>query len=361
MGFVLSIKIKRQDAQIIFNSALSLAKGSSTLPVEWTSHARAVFDLDAKTWTPALCTLLLAKATDERVDALSIKLEESNPRSYNFRSLGHDVVVPAAVEHRFSIRTTGREPLNNQPFFRYDRIDKIDRVRRMSDLSYFLEVARSADRLSAREAKLALAAFLRTALEISAKVRSVRVKTRGLTAMGLRVAVSDFLRYDAADRPPRLQAFAAACLDLMFDDVRTRRINDPSRDLPGDVHAMADAEVLLAMEVRGKRVSQSDLISFALRCAELNIHRAVMFVDAPQQPSLALKNLSKEPGLQDVQVEVFEWSAALLNPVLLWSSRPHEKTINGFAEAMLDRLREIEVPPATLEEWTRAVAIARGE
>ena len=355
------IKIDYAVAEQVLLESLSLARVGSSLPVEWVSHTKTVFGLKSKTWTPALATLLLVKATYEQADALSIKVDPDNDNSYSLRSLGHNVIVPAALTHNFSIRNTGREPLNNQPFFRYDRIDKIDRVRNSDDLSYFLDIAKSANALSADEAKYALAAFLKVGLEVSAKAQKVKVRTDGLTPVGVRVAAEDFLRYDATDRPQRLQAFAAACLDLLFDEVKTRRINDPSRDFPGDVHALNGSRVVLAMEVRGKAVSQADFSGFALSCAEAHLHRAVMFVDAPQQPELDARSVSREAGLEQVQVEKFECAADLLLSTLLWAHLPQEKAIQTFSQRLLARLREIEASIPTLEEWTRAVAVAQAK
>lgn len=75
-----------------------------------------------------LGTALLAKATDRRVDALSIKAGRSH-RGYSARELAKDVLVPAAMRHGVDLRTTGVEPLNNQPFFRYDRVSREMAVR----------------------------------------------------------------------------------------------------------------------------------------------------------------------------------------------------------------------------------------
>ncbi|MFT4188051.1 MAG: restriction endonuclease, SacI family [Aeromicrobium sp.] len=352
------VKIDYVVAEQVLLEALAVAQAGFPLPVEWVSHARTVFALEHKTWTPAFATLLLAKATDERVDALSIKAEVGNPNAYSLRGLGHKVVVPAALEHDFSIRNTGREPLNNQPFFRYDRIDKIDRVRHADDFNHFLDIAKRADKLSSDEAKLALASFLKVALEVNAKAQKIKVEAGGLTSVGARVAVADFLRYDADDRPQRLQAFAAACLDLLFDEVKTRRINDPSRDVPGDVHAFNDSKVVLAVEVRGKAVSRIDLSSFARSCAEAGLQRAVMFVDAPQQPALDMRSIAREAGLEDIQVETFESASDLLFSTSLWSRLPLNKAIQMFSQGLLARLREIEVAVPTLEEWARAIAVA---
>ena len=354
------ISLDYQVAQKILLEALALAKSDARLPVEWRSHARAVFELEAKTWTPAFATLLLAKATDGNIDTMSLKAEDSNPNAYSARGLCHKILVPAAVEHGFSIRNTGREPLNNQPFFRYDRIDKIDRVRKPADREYFFDFAEQANKLTRSEALQALAAFLREALAVTAAARSIVVKTSGLTADGARIAVSDFLRFDAPDRPHRLQAFAAACLDLLYEEVKTRRINDPSRDFPGDVHAVLGKKVAVAMEVRGKAVTPSDLTTFAKACEAAAVSRAIMFVDAPRQIDLSLHVAVNNHFIPTTQVVAFTSAAHLLADAFLWARLPLETAIESFSSAFLIRLREIEVSVPTLKEWSRAVAIAQG-
>ncbi|MCS6560292.1 restriction endonuclease, SacI family [Curtobacterium poinsettiae] len=353
------ISIDYQAADQILLDALDLAQSDAKFPVVWKSHARAVFDLEAKTWTPAFGTILLAKAIDDRIDTMSLKFDESNAFSYSARGLCHTVLVPAAKRYGFSIRNTGREPLNNQPFFRYDRIDRIDRVRRPADREYFLDVAEQASALTRTGALQALAAFLREALQVAASSRSVRVKAAGLTMNGARVAVEDFLRHNAQDRPQRLQAFAAACLDLLFEEVKTRRLNDPSRDLPGDVHAVAHETVILALEVRGKTVSVDDLGGFADDCEAAGVSRAIMFVDAPQQIDLAVHVMINNQRRSAVQVEAYGSAAQLLGACSLWSQLPLGSAIEHFAERFLARLREIEVPTDTLKEWERAVAVAQ--
>src|SRR5690554_4576247 len=99
---MMPIKIDKQQAAGILREALAVAKSDAHLPITWTSYTRTVFALDAMTWTPALATLLLAKATNGDVDTLSLKNDKTNPHSYSARGLCHDVIVPAAVEHHFS-------------------------------------------------------------------------------------------------------------------------------------------------------------------------------------------------------------------------------------------------------------------
>lgn len=346
-------------AQTVLLDALAIAKSGSSLPVEWISHSRSIFALTAKTWTPAFATMLLAKATDASLDAMSLKVEPGASGAYSARNLCHKVIVPAASEHQFSIRNTGREPMNNQPFFRYSRVDGLERVRDPRDRDFFVDVSRQVNLLDSNEALSALAAFLKVALEVASQVRNVRVRVDGLTQDGARVASVDYLRADTRDRPQRLQAFGAACLSLVFPDVVTRRINDPSRDFPGDVHVRDDDFIALAMEVRGKPITHSDLANFVREVSAADIRRAIMFVDSSAQTLLNIGHETKDAARNGVQLAVYVSVTELLGDTFLWSNVPGGKIAEQFSQQMLAKLREIEVSVTSLEEWARAVAIAQ--
>jgi hypothetical protein len=120
------IRISQLAARQRLEEAFGWASSDRSVPPFWTAFARQTFQMASKTYTPALGTVLLARATDDRIDPLSIKAEYGR-NTYSLRTLGHEVLVPAARELGFSIRNTGREPLNNQPFFRYDHMSVIDR------------------------------------------------------------------------------------------------------------------------------------------------------------------------------------------------------------------------------------------
>ncbi|PCN48052.1 hypothetical protein Csp2054_09265 [Curtobacterium sp. 'Ferrero'] len=351
----MSIAMPVDKAKEVLAVALQLATDASVLPIEWISHTRAVFRFTAATYTPALGTLLLAKAIDAEVDSLSIKAEGN--RGYSMRGLAHGVLVPAARVEGFSIRTKGREPINNQPFFRYERIDEIDRVRHPKDFAYFLSIAKSANSLDGSSALHAFAAFLSVAKEEADRVHSVVLRAQGLNIDALRVASSDYLRANARDRPRRLQAFAAACLELVHSDIRTRPLHDPSRDVPGDVHVVAGGEIVTALEARGKEVTESDLVAFAHSCAAHRIGRAIVLVDTGSDGwDPAILNSSKVDVL--AQLRVYGGILDFLNDAISWSHLPYHKATELFTRRYAARLEEIGVGVEGQEEWARAVAVA---
>src|SRR5690606_17545411 len=68
-------------------------------------------------------TAMLAKSMDADADLYAIKPAHAsdNKNSYSARTLCHSVLVPLAAELGIHLGVTGREPLNNQPYFRMTR------------------------------------------------------------------------------------------------------------------------------------------------------------------------------------------------------------------------------------------------
>jgi SacI restriction endonuclease len=223
----------------------------------------------------------------------------------------------------------------------------------------FVDIAEQANKLTSTDAVEALAAFLREALAKAAETRNISARSGGLSPDGARVAVEEFIRYDAVDRPQRLQAFAAACFGLVYDEVKTRRLNDPSRDVPGDVQVLSGGTTVIAVEVRGKPVTAAELGTFVAACRDAGLSRAIMFVDAPKQTDLTSHASVLGKVQPAVHAAVFGSVSQLLADSILWSPLPLDEAVQKFTSSFLARLVEIEATTQTLQEWSRTVAVAR--
>jgi hypothetical protein len=86
----------------------------------------------SKTHIAFLGTAMLAKAVDQQADLFAVKPEhaQGNANAFSARSLAEKVLVPVAAEFGVSLGVTGREPLNNQPYFRMTRLDDGTPVRK---------------------------------------------------------------------------------------------------------------------------------------------------------------------------------------------------------------------------------------
>ncbi|MFC4034057.1 restriction endonuclease, SacI family [Streptomyces polygonati] len=140
-----------------------------SLPYEWSELARILRSEEApRTYTPALGAALLARSCDATVDPLSIK-ENYSERSFSLRLVAHHALVPMATKVKLDLNSAGREPLNNQPFFRYSHYSEIERLSSRAK-PYFDILKQHLAKLefyTTHEARLALTAFLRVCAEAS--------------------------------------------------------------------------------------------------------------------------------------------------------------------------------------------------
>lgn len=119
----------------------------------------------SKTHIAFLGTEMLAKAMDRRVDLFAIKPDHApgNPNAFSARTLCHTVLVPLSAELGISIGVTGREPLNNQPYFRMTRLGDDTPVHAggRAAFTFMVELVKELQKLKTEdEARAALRAFI---------------------------------------------------------------------------------------------------------------------------------------------------------------------------------------------------------
>jgi hypothetical protein len=349
-----AIKIDQAVARQRLQEAFEWASSGRPVPEVWTEFAQQTFQMASKTYTPALGTVLLARTTDARVDPLSIKAEYGSD-TYSLRTLGHGVLVPAARTLGFSIRNTGREPLNNQPFFRYDHMTAIDRVRDKPGHVLFMDGVKQIQALNRDDALAALAAFLRVAIAASTQLNHYAVTEGSLSVTGVVTGAEMFLG-DNLDRPKRTQALVAAAFDVSHEDVRSRKLNDPSRDYPGDIQAFDGINPILAVEVRAKSVPSTEVEGFVDACRLANIDRAFMVVLWPAHQVLPAPTLRQKALTErGVLLTIIEKVEDLLLDVFGWCDLDLADALRIFSAAVLDRLKEIEVPDESLARWVTLI------
>ncbi len=331
-------------------AALELATSNAPLPDEWLERTARVGLSNSLTFTPMLGTALLAKATDDHVSALALK-EGAAHNAYSARGIGHEVLVPFAQRHKINLRTTGAEPLNNQPFFRYEVVDRDMKVKAGSqqDLYYLVECLERADFLRAEEALLALAAFLRVRV-LDAATELVGLDLPGTIPLDALFAATQAFVVRDAEEGRRGQAFAAAALDLVFETVKTRRVHDPSRNWPGDVGVYDRfGNLMLSVEVRQKLVTDQDVSQFSRRLASADIRRGAIFALAVGQG--ALPHPSDPSERSSLHLEVIVGVEHVLRTCVLMSRYPMDELLEQFPRQILRRLYELECRSATLDQW----------
>ena len=106
-----AITPSRQVARIVLERAFARAVSDDVVPAVWVERTAQLGRSPSGTYVAALGTALLAKATDRRADALSIKAR-SGPNGYSMRGLGHSVLAPFTMEPDvgFDLLQTRRAP-----------------------------------------------------------------------------------------------------------------------------------------------------------------------------------------------------------------------------------------------------------
>lgn len=217
---------------------------SGPLNAAWTEKveklSRQCADGVSTTHIAFLATAMLAKAADRRADLFAIKPRHApgNPNAFSARTLCHGVIVPLAAELGFSIGVTGREPLNNQPYFRMTRLGDDTPVHPggRTAFDYMVELVRELavveDEAPAREA---LRAFI--AVRRRYQPRYIDHEDGRQINPDQLVAAIARLVNEEPEGGRRAQAVVAGLMDVFAgpDRVESGRINDPSRKYPGDV------------------------------------------------------------------------------------------------------------------------------
>lgn len=358
----MSISVDQNRARQIFQDAIAYVDFGADLPEEWVTRTVALGKSPSKTFIAMLGTALLSRATNPSIDPLVLKASaepSAGMQSYSARAVATAVLAPMAVEHSIDIGTRGREPLNNQPFFRYDRVHH-GMVVKGNARTYLAELIEALERvreLTGDELLPALAAFI--AVRRSAVRKPVARIAIANTAWSLREfikAVGTFVTSWPEDGK-RGQALVAAALDLVFDRVVLGHVNDPSRHIPGDVFVFGqpeDSAQPIAVEVKQKVVLASDIKGWADALSRVGSRRGMYALLAPGQPDLDLQSLSRHIlEERNVALVLFDSAETLLRQAMVWSKLDPSAFIGAFAMAMHQRLQEAGVTPETVEAWAQ--------
>ncbi|MEZ6016663.1 MAG: restriction endonuclease, SacI family [Planctomycetota bacterium] len=350
----MGITIVRREAEEVFQKALRLARSDAELPKEWIERTDRVAASGSKTLTPALGTALLAKATDRHIDAFSLR-EDSGHKSYSARSVAKDVFVPCCKIADIDIRTTGAEPLNNQPFLRATRISIEMKVRRGTedDLAYLCECLERADFLENEAALAALAAFLRARIRATGELEEVGIEGRPLAMARLVDATAAFVE-EHSEGGKVGQAIVAAILDLVHADVRTRKINDPSRRWTGDVGAFVEGRVSLSVEVKQRPFSDSEVLQFLDRLGTERIPRGVVAALAQGNAPLEADRVAEGAMRYGVALDIVLGVRRLLLDVIRHIPGDPHDTMDLLPKLGLQRLKEIEASEEIQSAWVKA-------
>lgn len=354
------MKIDKERAMAILRHAAQ-AKGAAD--AAWTAKIEKLSQLCeegvSKTHIAFLGTAILAKSTDRHADLFAIKPEHApgNERAYSARSLCHGVLVPLAAELGINIGVTGREPLNNQPYFRMTRLGDDTPVHSggRAAFTFMVELVQELQELQDEAAaRKALQAFVAVRRRYQPRYTAKGEGTT-ITPEQLVSAVRAFVRQDS-EGGRRAQAVVAGLFDVFAgtERVESGRINDPSRKYPGDVCVRAAPESDAwekAIEVRDKPVAVSDVQIFGKKCVDMGVREAAIVMVSDRQAPLEAETLSAWAAGFGIGLTLFQGWESIIDQALFWAALPKPESASKALGLIHDRLLSVEASPEGVALW----------
>jgi hypothetical protein len=330
--------------------------------IEWARQVRDFSEVCARaklrSYIAVLGNAMLAKASNPRIDVYSLKAGDDSPGAYDARRPAEKVLVPASQQHRFSLGTSGGQPLNNQPFFRSYRITSAMTVRGHAKpvLGVLLKLLHEVQQYRRDEAIRALAAFVAVRRDYVPKYTRATGEFAVSTAAELATVVHGFVaRY--SEGGGRAQAVAGGLLDALYTASRVRvgKRNEPDRRTPGDVAIRETGDenspFVRVFEVRDKNVPPYAAEASITKVAAAGIGRAALVCIAANQEPLDSEALRKRASEVGVDLELFTDWADLLRAIVFASEFREMRTAESAIAAIRRRLIQLELAPETVNEW----------
>ena len=360
----MSIRINKNEAGALVRSAAAAAERGA-FDADWFGKVEVLSRLceegGSKTHIAFLGTAMIAKAARLDVDLFAIKPQHAgdNPKAFSARTLCHGVLVPLAADLGISIGVTGREPLNNQPYFRMTRLGDGTPVHRSARpaFEYTVELINELRAIVTQEdARAVLAAYIAERRRYQPRY-VIPGGESTITADALLEAIQTLVR-DASESGRRAQAVVAGLMDAFAgtERVESGRINDPSRSHPGDVcvRAVDNAEAWeKALEVRDKPVALSDVQIFGIKCLDMGVREVAVVAVADGQAPLDNVRLSEWSGALGLGITVFTGWEDIVNQALFWAGDSKPAAARRAVEHIHERLIAVEASPRAVELWAR--------
>lgn len=357
------IKIDYKAARRTLLQAAALADKGASSPI-WLDHVRRlskVCEGAPKTHIAFIGTALLARSTDHRADVQTLHVRAGTAGAYSARSLAKDVLVPLSRELRVHLGVTGREPLNNQPYFHNDIVSRRMNVKGNARIPLDLVcdlLDEVADMKDPAELLSALAAFVEVRRQYWATARDYFAPETTFAFADLLARIDGFVKADS-EGGKRAQAVAAGLMDVAEgeENVQTARINDPDRNFPGDVVAYgrtahgSDRPIIRALEVRDKPISESDLVVFASKAARFGVARAGILAVAANQQPLDIGEAQAEAAAEGVNLELFVGWTAFVRQLFFWLRGDAADPVRQAHEQIYTRLVELECSADAQANW----------
>jgi len=355
--------VSNSQARSIF---INLATSKQKPKLQWVKKIEHLSDIAVRfralTHIAFVGTAMLAKAVDKDVDLYAIKPVHSNGNinAYSARTLCHSVLVPLSAEYGVSLGVSGREPLNNQPYFRMNSLGDDTPVRAGAKevLNFVLDLVAILNNSTSKEAKAALRAFIYVRRQHQ-RTYTTASGSISVNASTLAAVITDFVQ-ENSEGGKLAQAVVAGIFDVYAgtDFVESGSINDPSRHYPGDVAIRSESgEWEKAIEVRDKPVTASDVFIFGKKCLDLGVLECAVFLGASNQQKLDDAAITQWSANLGLGLTLFYGWQPLIDQALFWAHEPRMEAISLAVGRIEERLISVEASSEAVLRWQQVTRV----
>lgn len=351
----MTITLRPDELAQTLERAYLLAIGDQELPAVWIGRAGQLSESPSVAFIAAVGAVLLAKATDDAIDAFVIQAQEGSGRAFNLRGaatalagkrrpLGYDIGS-----------SSDRDPINHGTLVSSLRWDvALDRIRADHKPFFQLILTWLADvnRMTRDEATEALAAYIRVrrAVASGAAVEQVAGQLANAPTLTSLVEVLDgFVGADPEGGARGMALVAAAYRMAGFEAVLPSR-NDPRRI---DIGIKRDGLLVIGSEVKQLDTTEATADTLAQDAADSDARRALLAVLPPGalvdfDQTAVRRRAEKEHG---VVLRVTFGARELLHEALSAGTVDVDDFCAGLPRTFAEALRDIRAAKATIETW----------
>jgi SacI restriction endonuclease len=278
--------VDQKAALQLFRKSVEIAKDQSNgiLKAQWREEIEAIIVGKGKTFRYILITALLAKATDEKINPLSLQAGAKITGAYDARSLCHDVIVPLEKELLQKAFGGSNEPFVNNPA-RYPTISLANKARGSGDRKLLSLVYKVLSELETSEQALhALCYAIRCGINKQAKLNLDLSQIPN--SHGSHLDINSFLEAFLAESIEGQTAAIAVgtVLSLHFGglgnfDCVTHPVNQSgasSREV-ADIDIKKNGQIFVAIEVKDKLFNKQDVEHAAFKVSQYGLS-SLLFV-----------------------------------------------------------------------------------
>jgi hypothetical protein len=350
-----TVTLRADELTQTLDRAYLLAIGDQQLPSVWLTRAEQLGESPSVAFIAAVGSVLLAKATNDAIDAFVIQTQEGGAGAFNLRSAATALGSKRRAFGYDIGSSSDRDPINHGTLVGSTRWDvALDRIRADHKPFFQLILTWLADvnRMNSDQATEALAAYIRVRRGVApgAGVDQIPGALANAPTLTSLIEVLDgFVSADPEGGARGMALVAAAYRMAGFEAALPSR-NDPRRI---DISIKRDGILIIGSEVKQLDTTEATADTLARDAADGGVRRALLAVLGPGvlvdfDRTAAARRAEMEHG---VVLRVTAGTRELLHEALSAGTVQVADFCAGLPRAFAEALRDIRVVDETIEIW----------